>query len=288
MIRCESGLFRLVVLVALAAACAKPDPLEVCAGPCGDGTVLAVSALQFVTAPDENGHVAGFDLDGVDGAPRSDCEADDYTDPAGNKGVDNRLIVMFDVVPNEVREALPLLIRNAIGEGGLSLLFELVRPDGDDGPVHLVVHQGDGAPLVGTDGVILDGQTWRVKRRLGTCRDMQRDGNRLSCGPFDLTVPIEVFGEQYELTLTESRIVLTLGDDGRTAEAVLGGGVPTSDIERIADTISEDDDLGGVIKAVVPGFADLIGGPDDECNRLSASVTVRMRHGYALPPVDEE
>jgi hypothetical protein len=264
---------------------AGPAPEPGCVGVCDPSQpLLAMSSMEFVgeSAP---GKAGGFDLDASVGPYRPDCIAQDYTAPDGTPGVDNQLARLMPVLLAAIGEALPTLIQNSINEGGLSILMELV-PGKDGGKPALAFHRAKGTPLLATDARLLPGQTYDVLPQppIGWCKDATVTGSRIECAGFDLPLAIVVFGILYELKFRDTRVVLQLDEAGESAEVMVGGAVRIQDIYNITDNIvNGPDNLVPTVHAILPSLADLVSPETDECDRISGSVKLTARIGWAMP-----
>lgn len=268
-----------VSLVLGLVGCAAPESPETgCDGLCGDGRVQAVSSLSLLGRQDD-GRVPGFDLDGVNGDPRPDCRAPDYTAPDGTPGIDDQLVSVLPVIIGFAGEAFPTLLQNSVNAGGVGIVVERVV---DGGRLFLVFHKTAGVPLLGADSRLLPDQTFTLagEEVLGTCADAKTTGNTVECGPFDLRVSATIFQFTYTVHLRNARVRLT--DDPATGGTTMlvGGGLPVPDVLAIADTINVES-LGDLVRDLVPPFADLTNGPDGECEWISATVRLETRPGFS-------
>ncbi len=279
-------------LVLMAAACAgdedaeQPIDLEACGASCG-GQTFVIDEFSFA-GPDADGHVPGWDLDGMNSAKddADGCRTGDFTGPDGQTGVDNQIANLIPALTDEIREALPLLIRNAINEGGLLILPELVGLDDwkNDSLVGVAMRRGAGTPMLGTDDRMLPSQTFELDRPywIGGEPEAEIVNRRLVGGPFDMDLKIVVFGITYYLTLVEARMDLTLAPDGASFEGYIGGSVHVNDIHGIADTIVVPE-LGQLVKVLVPPMADIRSADSGECDRISAAAKVHGIRAYVFP-----
>lgn len=275
--------------VMLVAACVDPAPPVECRGPCGDGPLFALTTLTPAT-PTEAGTVEGFDLDGHLGAVRADCDGEDFADAAGRTGIDNQIAEFVPVLEGFIGEAPRLLLQNAINEGGMTVLVELVGPGatGGDGPVHLAFHRGEGKPLLGTDKRMLAGQTFDIADAplLAVCPDAKVDATGIRCGPFEYQIHIVVFGKTYDLVLHEARFRLDYAAEG-DAKVVLGGSVNVDELDLFVSKIENVGGLYELVHAALPPFADLIDGATSECTGMSAAFTGTVRPAFAVAPLPE-
>ena len=105
--------------------------------------------------------------------------------------------------------AAQTLLQSAITEGGILFLLQINGIDSyeNDDEVELVFRAGQGSPLLGTDGLLLSGQTFDLSPESPetAAYGVIRDGE-LYAGPFDTVLPFVIYGVQYELRLSRAQI----------------------------------------------------------------------------------
>jgi hypothetical protein len=144
----------------------------------------------------------------------------------------------------------------------------------DDPEVTLTLRAGAGTPLLGTDGLLLAGQTFALHPESPevTAGAARLTGGVLEAGPFDLPIPVSVFGFSYRLLLTDTRLRARLTEDGGLADGLLGGAVAYEDLREVGRIAAMDD--GSVlpaIEAVFGGALDLRPGADGVCTHVSGA-----------------
>jgi hypothetical protein len=274
-----------IALAGLLAACggkkASGDPLAHCGnGLCGDGPLFAVTSLALV-AGDGHGHSAGFHLAGADTGA---CPSSNLTSPTGGV-VDNQIANVLPVLYGQIGNALPTLVQNAVNDGGLSVILEIVGDPTRDTTVDLVMHHGFGVPLLGADGLFLADQTVALAAEppLGICRGAKVSDGALSCGPFTAAFPIVVFGVRYDLTLEEVLMTMTLPTDGSDPQLLWGGAITVENIQQIATTAGPGaGNLMPIVQTVVPGLADIADPVTGNCDRISGALTMIVRSTFAM------
>lgn len=241
--------------------------------------VAAIDTMGF-TRESSPGIAPGFDLDAKVSAKgdAATCGQPDLTTPDGLPGVDNQLALLVPLFDLAGIGALEGLIQSAIEDGGLLLMLQL---DGLDDPVNddtitATLRIGQGKPLLGTDGLLLAGQTFRPNPDYADSPvpNARVTNGVLEAGPFDTRLPIVVFGVHYELGIRNARLRATVTWDGGLQDGLLGGGVPVADLIAIA-TVANSADF-GILAAVEPllvGATDMDQGPDGTCAQLSAALT---------------
>lgn len=277
-----------LLIATLSGACDEGEPLALDdpPGPVtiieGEGTAAAPMAMAIDTLgfsrETESGVAPGFNLDGriSTAADQETCGNGDFTSPDGVPGVDNQLAVLTPLFDLVGLGAIEDLVQRSIEEGGLLIMYELsdVEDFGNDDSVTLQLKIGKGTPLLGTDGLLLSGQTFRESPDYPPV-DMPNakivDGV-LTAGPFDVGLPIQVFGVDYALDIKGTNFRAELTYDGGLAQGMLGGAVPMANLWALADIASME--AGGIIEAVtliLDGIADLA--PDDKgvCTAMSGT-----------------
>jgi len=109
---------------------------------------------------------AGFDLDASVTAPGgpTGCGVGDHVDPDGTTGIDNAFAGLMPFLDSTEAAALEPLLQQKINEGELTLLIEIAGLDDteQDDCVAVRMLRGSGLPQLGTDGLILEDQTFEL------------------------------------------------------------------------------------------------------------------------------
>lgn len=282
----------------LLSACWSSDPaipkdLEACGkkARCGNGPMFVINRLMLPQIQ-ANGTLAGFNLDGIvsDGKAAVDCHTKDFVSPSGEPGIDNQLVNLMSSFTDEIAGAFPLLIQNAIGTGGLLLIGELIGIDDpvNDKQVGIVFRRSEDVPLVGTDNLILDNQTFKLAANhyAGSFRDGYIENGRFKAGPFDLAVKIIVFGVNYFVTFRGLQLDFAMNATGTVESGIFGGAVHLDDINDVAETIVVEE-LGDLIKAIVPPFAD-VRSEDGKCELISGALEMTAIPAFVFDQVAVE
>lgn len=257
-------------MIPLLLACAEPTPPTVT--PAGDTYTVVMSTLAFGRR-EEDGTGWGFDLDGhvSDAGDSVGCGHADLVDPDGVPGVDSAFSGMVPALEATEAGAVEELVQDSVRNGELLVLVEVSGVDDplNDDCVDVRVLNGTGTPIIGTDGELLDGQTFAL--------DPGADASEVACvplvdgslraGPFPLTLDLQVLDVALTFHVADTWLRLDLSEDGRTGWGYFGGAVPLSDILVI---VSEDDlaDLEALITGLVTAAADL-DTADEECGAIS-------------------
>ncbi len=249
-----------IVMASLTCGCATEvitdDSMPTLAPP--STTYLTVlDSLEFTRSTD--GVAPGFNVDGKvskDGDPDS-CEKGDLVSPWGEVGVDNQFAKLVPIIEFSGLGAAEGLVATVIKDGGLLIIVELKGVDDrlNDDDVTLTIRLGSGTPLLGTDGLVLSGQTFALHDDSPETSAPAKivDGIVLT-EPFDTTLPIVVFGVGYQLAINKAQVRARLTEDGGLIEGVLGGGIPVESILEIAKQAENgqkglEELIGGVIGA---------------------------------------
>jgi hypothetical protein len=274
----------LALLTLLAPLACRPAAGDTDAGEARSWSVVA-HQVTFARRFDD-GTTWGFDLDGVNSGAGDDegCGHEDLVTPAGDEGVDSALSAIVPALEATEAGAVEGLIEDSINNGELLLLVEVegVEDITQDDCVDVTIWRGGGTPLVGTDGRLLDGQTFAplegVEPTLIQCVPLV-DG-AVDAGPFDFELALQILDVELTLTLVGGYVHLDLGADGQGVASgdtgagtvagwgYLAGGVPTSEILTI---VSEDDlgDIRDLVTDLVNYAADLKPDETGVCQELS-------------------
>lgn len=198
--------------------------------------------------------VWGFDIDNriSDDSDSAGCHHADLIDPLGNEGIDNAMSGLVPALELTEAAAIEPLIDEAIRNGNLVLLLEHDEET-------LSVHKGIGAPMVGTDGKLLDGQSFVVEDPPLQLVSLQENFNTWVGSPFSLQIGLSVMGNDINFDMSQGGIRIEEHEDGSLAGS-FGGAIPLSSLLVIAN----DDQVGPneLFVGLIEGAADLF--PDDE------------------------
>ncbi len=230
-----------------ALACTAPEevaaPVDVPCDAVDDTRVVVVRRMSFARRAD--GVSRGFDLDGhvSDADDPEGCFQEDLVDPNGVEGIDNVFSSFIPILEASEGAALEGLLQDAIDAGRVLVLFELEDVDdrASDSCVNLEIVGGQGTPRLGTDGVILSGQTFD---RDPSVPESRADGLSMVDGTVEahglsLTIPIQIFEISFGLELHDVALSVTLDELGG-ATGYLGGGFA---IEQIIEILEPRDDI---------------------------------------------
>lgn len=248
--------------------------------------LMAVDTIGFAEEQ-EPGIVPGFDVDGKtsNAGDAETCFQPDFVSPSGEPGIDNQFAIILPGFQLVGLGPFQQLLQNSIDEGGLLIMWELSGVDDleNDDEVTLTYRLGEGTPLLGTDGLLLSGQTFEQHPESPeqVLPGARIEDGVLKAGPFAARIPAVVFGVQYEIGIVDAYFEGRLTYDGGMESGLIGGGVPMSDIMDIAVVADTMD--GGILDAVTAlfsGLADLAQNEEGECTQLSAAVVFTAVSAY--------
>jgi hypothetical protein len=251
--------------------------------------LLSVISVINFTREIEDGVAVGFDVDGVvseDGDDES-CGHADFVSPDGTKGIDNQLALITPLFDTVGIGAVEGFVQAAVEQGGLLIMWEVKGVDDtqNDDEVLVRLRFGTGKPLLGTDGLLLSGQTFHInpdspeREVKGSIVDGQ-----LRTEVFEAVLPIVVFEVAYELIIYEARMTADVSYDGGLVNGILGGRVTIENLLTIAERAELE--AGGIYEAVtflLDGMADMSPNEDGECQDLSAALTFTSVSGFLFP-----
>jgi hypothetical protein len=256
----------LLVAVALLAACdrevrTRPSDGPSCDEPSGPGSVVAIRTLLFTRQVD--GVTEGFDLDAGDDV----CGVPDLVDAEGNPSVDNAFSYLLPSLELTEAAAVEGLVQQTISGGELVITLELRGPR--DTCTDLVVGRAAGVPMLGTDGLILDGQT--LDADPDTVPNVIT-GVTIADGhfeaPFEVVLPMQIFDVSLEFVIEDGRISGDIAPDG-TVTGHFAGGVDVAALLEVAQSGNIDAGLHDILESLLDTWADLA--PDDlgVCRQIS-------------------
>lgn len=259
-------------MIPLLLACAEPDPAPPAATP-GETYTVLMSTLAFARRNDD-GTTWGFDLDQHVSSAGDDegCGHADLSDPDGEVGIDSAFSGLVPALEASEAGAVGGLIQDSIENGELLLLVEVSGVDdlAYDECVDVRVVRGTGTPLIGTDGTVLDGQTFAPLpgTEIAEVGCVPLVDGSVRAGPFALTLDLQVLDVELSFGMTDAWLRLDLAADGRTGWGYFGGAVPNEDILVI---VAEDDlaDLRDLVTSLVTVAADLRPNDAGTCDALS-------------------
>lgn len=250
---------------------------------CGSDPVLsgekqtAVMQTMLLGREEPEGIAPGFNLDGVrsDSRDSRSCGKKDFIDAAGREGIDNQLATFVPLLDLTGEGAVEGLVQTAINEGRLLVVFDVETFA--DGQAKARAYRGLDTPLLGTNNLLLEGQTLAINEAdplLGVAEQGVVEGSTILIGPFDVRFPIIVFELLYEIHLTGAYVRFDLDDTGRISGGVLGGAAAITQLFTLLETASLR--AGADYVALIgPGLRDAadLAREGPECTKMSMAVT---------------
>ncbi len=274
------SLARFIALASVTLIACAPEPQE--AGTCtltDMPEVLVLRTLSFALA-DANGVSEGFDLDGVTSTEDGEtgCGVADYTSPDGAPGIDNafsRLEPALNSTEAKI-SVIEGLVQSAIDSGELLLTVELGGVDDwqTDQCVAGQVGQALGIPMLGTDGLLLDGQTFDRDEDIGV---VGLSAGSISSGVFvagglSLDLPVQILNASLVFPLRDGQLRVELGEDD-VYRGVLAGRVSAAYVLAVAKTQAVDPAVAELLGVVLTANGDF----DDEDGTWCGAVSVVLK-----------
>lgn len=284
----------------LACACdgggsaSKPDAsgdtkAEVSAAKPVTSRLFVLDTIKF-TRQNPPGVAPGWNLDGKvsDGDDASTCGKKDFTSPEGVPGVDNQFSILVPLIEKTGISAFETLLQASVESGGVLLMVQVEGADNwsDDPEITVHLRAGQGVPLLGTDGKVLAGQTFHVNKRdthtlVGKAA---LKGGVADLGPFDMDMPLQIFGKDYTLEMRGGRLRFQVIDGDRLEAGLVGGGITMASIAKIAKTAAEDQgNIDDIVQALTGGMGDLAKDATGTCQQLSAVLSFSGVAAYFYP-----
>ncbi len=248
------------------------DVVQATCGPEGGTQHWAIDSLAFARI---DGDVSeGFDLDGVVSTTggSSGCGIADLTGPDGTEGVDNAFGRLLPVLDNTEFIAAEGLIAASIANGELLLIPELAGlddPTADD-CVQMALRRGSEAPMMGTDGSLLAGQTLDLDPDFDDQVFTERpvvDG-RVEGRPMTVALPLQILNADLVFELRDGALRYDLLDDG-ALHGAMAGGIETAAIRTMVETEGVNDELRGLVDSLLDSVADLAPDAAGQCQQIS-------------------
>ncbi len=242
------------------------------------------------TRQDPVGIAPGWNLDGKVSDEKDDasCGKPDFKSPAGVDGIDNQFAVLVPIIEKTGIAAFESLLQASVESGGVLLMVELEGIDDlrNDPEVKVTIRAGQGVPLLGTDGKVLTGQTFHVNKRdpATPCGKGALKDGVVDIGPFDIDLPIQVFGKEYTLEMRTGHVRFHVIDAQRIDGGLVGGGITLSSIGKIAKTAAEDQgNIDDIVQSLTGGMGDLAKDATGTCTQLSAVLSFSGVSAFFYP-----
>lgn len=231
----------------------------------------------LVFGPESDGVAWGFDLDGhVSGVGDLEgCGKQDLVDPEGNAGIDNAFAGLLPTLEQTEAIAVETLIQDAVNSGNLLLALELSGVDDrlNDDCVTVRLGRAEGVPLLGNDGLLLDGQTlaWEPDS-LGPPIEAALIDGQLVASPFTVDIDLRVITADVKLSLLDSGLRLQLDEDAPRATGFVSGGFQTAQLLDVLSDQAIDVELRAILEQGLPLLADLVDPETGACDLMSVTL----------------
>ena len=244
-----------------------------------DGPTATYVMRSLYFARSEEGVGWGFDLDGhasAAGDPEG-CGKADLTDPEGQGGIDNAFAGLLPTLEQTEAVAVEGLLQDAISSGDLLLMVDVRGLDDRQNDDCVTVGFGPavGSPLVGNDGLLLDGQSFQpdAGEDQVVVADARVEDGTLIVEGIEFTLELQVLTAALAIDVSDGALRIDLPEDAEGEEVAtgfFGGGFST---EYMLDTLNEeaiDSGLKEILNTVIPLTADLKDA-DGVCNHMSVT-----------------
>jgi hypothetical protein len=265
--------------------CGGPEAEEDRVDPCddrGDEQLYVIQSMWFLRG--DAGVSDGFDLDGADGDAIG-CYVPDFTSPDGARGIDNAFAYVLPLLELTEAAAVEGLVQTAIASGELLITLDLseLDDDSDDACVDLAIGRALGPPLLGTDGLVLSGQTFDPNPDVTPVAlpDVAMDGGVLRA-PVSLSVPLQIFNVSLDFQLLDGMIELDRQPDG-SVTGKFAGGVEIQSIIDVAGAENVDSQLQGIVEGLMDTYGDLKPDETGQCTRISMGFSFTAVPAFWFP-----
>ncbi|MCP4920487.1 MAG: hypothetical protein GY913_26600 [Proteobacteria bacterium] len=251
-------------------ACTGPVEEDSC-GHQDDKISWVVTKMDFARR-DDAGQGLGFDIDGhtTSSGDSDGCGIADITSPDGTEGVDSAFSGILPTLEATQAVAVSGLIEDSIKSGELLIVPELMRVDdlADDDCVDFGLWRGEGVPMVGTDGELLDAQTFtRSELDPGLVDSVELVDGALVAAPFEYTLPVQILDVFVTFHMNETHLQMEVDEDG-TMHGYFGGAVPLTDFDVITD-LDDIGEVGDLLEGLLPYAADMDLDADGTCDAMT-------------------
>lgn len=271
-------------------ACVEPAAEDEGTCSLADAPELVVARSIKIGIADEAGVSVGFDLDGettVEDATTG-CGIGDYVSTTGTPGIDNafsRIVPTLNATEAKI-ETIEGLVQDTIDNGELLIAFEVGGVDdwGDDSCIAVEVAQAEGEAMLGTDGLLLDGQTFDREADAPTAVVANaRIAEGVVLGDdLSIDLPVQVLNAALTLPLRDGKLQITPdGDD--LYQGVLAGAISAAYLLEVASTENVDPVVADLLGTVVGINADLPDEAGNPCAAMSMTLTFEGVGAYYYP-----
>jgi hypothetical protein len=174
-------------------------------------------------------------------------------------------------------------LQDAVDSGELLILVEITGLDDyqNDDCVTVAMSPAVGTPMVGTDGLMLDSQSFARDPDYppAVVSDVSLVDGRLIAQGFPITLSLQILDAALVLSIPDGAIQVDIDPDGDSASGHFGGGFSIDYVMKIIDGNGIDDTLTELLRDVLPAVADL-DGEAGSCEYLSVDLQYEAIPAY--------
>ena len=233
--------------------------------------ILVMEKIEFARQSD--GVAWGFDIDKLnsDSDDEEGCYHADLMDPIGNQGIDNAFSGLVPTLELTEANAAEGLLQDAINTGELLLIIKITGVDDfyNDDCVTVEVLRGEGTPIIGTEGKILDGQTFARDNTIPSniIENVQIVDGIMLISPLEMNLPFTILDKELDFEIGDGVIRLDLSTE--EIRGVLGGATPRDYLEEIVQF--NEIGITDLLLQLLSTAADLYPDENGECQYLSSA-----------------
>jgi hypothetical protein len=245
------------------------EPIDDCTT--GDSQVWVMRQIAFARFEDDI--APGFDLDDSTGKV---CGHDDWESPWGSEGVDNNFARLIPALESTEAVAVEAILLQTINSGELLIILQAENVDSyeDDSCLGVEVTRGEGPVEVGTDELLLPGQTLALDPAAEVVL-MQTpfiEAGVLQARGFSMSLPFQVLNEAINFDIRQGQLRMEVDPETLVAHGYAGGGINVADILALVDDLGVDAEVKDLLNGILPAMADLDGDGDGECEDISMAL----------------
>jgi hypothetical protein len=235
----------------------------------------------------ENGASFGFDLDSriSDSEDPLGCYREDFVDPTGQLGIDNAFSDVIASLGASEAGYIEDAMNIGISNGDLLMLLEVQGIDDlrNDSCVDVRFVYGHGAPLLSSEGTILDGQSYKEDQsRTGhSFRSAEIVDGSLLLTPISIHLQTEIMAIPISQTLRSGALRMEFKEDDGIS-GVFGGGMSVEDAFQLAsfDRVGFTEHL----EYQLANSADLTPAANGRCENISINYVFEGREAHIYSP----
>ena len=245
------------------------EPVDDCTT--GDGQVWVMRQIAFARFEDDI--APGFDLDDSTGKV---CGHDDWDSPWGTDGIDNNLARLIPALESTEAVAVEAILLQTINNGELLIVMEAGAVDSyeDDACIELDVMRGMGPVEVGSDDLLLPGQTVALDpdAEVTWLQTPRIEAGVFHAAGFSMSLPFQVLNEAIRFDIRQGQLRMEVDPETRVARGFAGGGVNVAEILALVADLGVDAEVKDLLNSILPAMADLDADGDGECEEISMAL----------------